>query len=224
MEILKNAIPEDDDQFLPRLLPILGLLVVAEEPLSSTVIANFLGLTRYVDVLNILDSLHALINVPEHPYEPIRFHHKSFPDFLTDIARCEDSRLHVNRDDHHFSTSRACLVYLTKTILSAPRCTLKPDIGPGCKASLTYSCQYWGRHLLTAERGQVQNNPGLIADEQGELEVQVSKQMSVLILLGELVGRAAVESPGNYLQWLIRWVRASYTACMQHHMYYVLTP
>ncbi|KAI0089767.1 hypothetical protein BDY19DRAFT_992735 [Irpex rosettiformis] len=200
MEILKNSIPEDDDQFLLRLLPILGLLVVAEKPLSSTVIANLLGLTRYADVLNILDSLHALINVPEHPDEPIRFHHKSFPDFLTDNTRCIDPRFQVNRVDHHFSTSRSCLVYLMKTIYSVPRYTL--NASPSSKASLTYSYQYWGRHLLAAEHGRFQAKPGLVADERRKLDSQVSEQMSVSVLLIEMVGRAAVESPGNYLPWL----------------------
>ncbi|KAI0083039.1 hypothetical protein BDY19DRAFT_101113 [Irpex rosettiformis] len=202
MDILVNAVPKRDDQFSQRLLATLGLLIVAYEPLSSTVIAGLLGFERDTDVLTILDTLHSLILIPNDLNTPLRFHHKSFPDFMTDITRCTDSRFQVNQDGHHFSTSRACLAYLVKTIHSAPRYTLKPDISPGCKAFLTYSCQYWGRHLLTAERSQVQDKPGLIADEREELEVQVSKQMDLLVLLGELVGRAVVELPGDYPEWI----------------------
>ncbi|KAI0089770.1 WD40-repeat-containing domain protein, partial [Irpex rosettiformis] len=202
MDILVNAVPKRDDQFSQRLLATLGLLIVAYEPLSSTVIAGVLGFERDTDVLTILDTLHSLILVPDDLNTPLRFHHKSFPDFMTDITRCTDSRFQVNRDDHHFSTSRACMAYLTKTICSVPGHTLDGDIDPGCKAYLTYSYQYWARHLLAAECSQVQANPCLMADEEGGLEVQALKQLRVLVFLGELVGRAAVESPDDYIQWL----------------------
>jgi hypothetical protein len=59
-----------------------------------------------------LRSLHSLLIVPKQSSQPIRFYHKSFPDFLTDQNRCADSRFFVDKDEHHFVAVQGCFAVM----------------------------------------------------------------------------------------------------------------
>ncbi|KAI0089739.1 WD40-repeat-containing domain protein, partial [Irpex rosettiformis] len=211
MDILAHAVPDRDDQFSRRLLtPVLGLLVVARDALSSTVIAALLNFKRDTDVLTVLDSLHSLIIVPENTNEPIRFQHKSFPDFLTDATRCTDSRFRIDRDDHHFSTSCACLVQLPKrlkkNICSVPRYTLNADIEPAkvhehINEVLRYCCRYWADHLFATDTASAKTRFPMIHHlVLSFLKARQLQWFEVLGLLREL--KYGVDSLRGLIDWI----------------------
>ena len=207
-DILSHAIPERDDHFSQQLLNVLGLLVVARDTLPSTVIASLLGFRRDTDVLTTLDSLHSLIVVPEDPTLPVRFQHKSFPDFLTDTTRCTDSRFQVNRDDHHFNTGHTCLSWmerLKKNICGLPRYSLNIDVKADqlrehIDELTRYCCRFWADHLLSSNHLKyrfIEIQPRLL----NFLSTRQLQWFEVLGLLQEL--RHAVSSLSQLREWIV---------------------
>ncbi|KAJ4379964.1 hypothetical protein N0V86_004269 [Didymella sp. IMI 355093] len=124
-----------------------ALLGVAEEDVSQTV-----------------EDLHAILNIPEDPTQPLRLHHPSFRDFLLDKKRCGDDSFWVEERSTHEKLASRCLALMSATRglrqdmcnLSQPG-ALRSEIGDKTVTSslppeLQYACRYWVEHLQRGQR------------------------------------------------------------------------
>jgi hypothetical protein len=158
-DILNAAILENDTELPSTLRSILGMLVVSRNLISITTIVSLLsGDIDTTDVRDALDGLHSVLVIPDEDEGLVRFHHKSFADFLTDPSRCQDLRFLINRDDHEFTTAQRCLKVmehkLEKNICGMKRYSTNDSVPQAVRdkcidGSLIYSCRYWGNHILS---------------------------------------------------------------------------
>jgi hypothetical protein len=93
--VLNHAISLDyNDQEKEELYSMLryklGSMVVLFSPLSIYSLSRLLHLPKE-EVDQILEDLHAILDIPENLIRPLRLHHPSFRDFLLDKNRCGNS-------------------------------------------------------------------------------------------------------------------------------------
>lgn len=156
---------EEEDKFTIRLRQVVGSVVLLFDNLSAEELARLLfpavSTGRNI-VQQTLNSLHAVLDVPEGPSQPLRMLHLSFRDFLVDSTRCRDIRFQINQQQVHHNLFDCCLD-LMKRSLRKNICQLS---GPGSfvdevsKAALCqylplglrYTCRHWISH---AEQGLV---------------------------------------------------------------------
>lgn len=203
--ILGSALEGQD---VTRARAILGLLAIAYEPLSCCAIAEILAVSTS-EVNALLRSLHSVLIVPTHTTSPIRFHHKSFPDFLMDPARCTDSVFQISLDEHHHQTAIYCLkmmnLKLKKNMCGLPRYAFNKDLDPKvldrCISEATRYCvQFWASHLL-ADNNRDEHLPNTIPHLEQFLANQQLFWFEVLGLLRRLKYAAqALDKLGLWLQ------------------------
>ena len=138
---------------------VVGAVLLAFNPLSMKSLSCLLhDFDTPSDISAALSSLHSLLLVPESIEDSIRAFHKSFPDFLMDPKRCQDTRFFVDPPVHHREILFACL-HLMEVRLKRNICNLddyadlrnvkdlpaqrKECIGE----ALGYACQFWAKHL-----------------------------------------------------------------------------
>ena len=141
---------------------ILGSLVVLSSPLSVVSLGALLRVPR-VRISRMLKYLHAILNIPEDPTQPLRLHHPSFRDFLLDRERCGDDSFWIDERSTHEKLVFRCLELMTAPgVLRQDMCsllkpgTLRSELGEqrvasGLPPELQYACRYWVEHL---ERSQ----------------------------------------------------------------------
>lgn len=137
-----------------RLRNVLGSIVVLFSPLSIQSLRELL----HCDIHHIsqtLQSLHAILDIPESLTDILHLHHPSFRDFLLSKDRCGDFWVD-ERETHHILAAK-CIHLMSQT--------LKKDIcglhAPGYQATqvkssriqrclpaeVQYACLYWIQHL-----------------------------------------------------------------------------
>jgi hypothetical protein len=207
--ILANAFSGKNDRFLEPRRRILGLLVVACNPLSANAIANILQIKNINHVKTCLRSLHSLLVVPEDTSRPIRFHHKSFPDFLTDPKRCLDARFYVDKDENQLAAVLSCFAVmkskLRRNICRLNRYSTNDSLSVAMRnecidESLRYSCRYWHSHLLLDSHRDEHMRDTTSRDMDDWMKTKLLQWFEVLALLDEL-GRA-VEALNDIQEWL----------------------
>jgi hypothetical protein len=167
-EILKQAYCDlgPDDQNLDnqevycRFRTTVGAVLLAFNPLSMKSLSHLLhDFDTPSDISTTLNSLHSLLLVPEGTEDSIHVFHKSFPDFLMDPRRCQDTRFFVDPPVHHMEIMLSCL-HLMEERLKENICNLddyadlssvndllahrKEHIGE----ALEYACKFWTKHLV----------------------------------------------------------------------------
>jgi len=167
-EILEQAYydlgPDDQDpdnqEVYCRFRSVVGVVLLAFNPLSMESLLHFLhDFNTLSDIFTVLNPLYSLLLVPEDVEGSIHVFHKSFPDFLTDPKRCQDTRFFVDPSVHHAEILFSCIHLMEERLngrifdledhanisdtndLSACR---KKYIGE----ALGYACQFWTRHLM----------------------------------------------------------------------------
>jgi hypothetical protein len=146
---------------------VLGSIVVLLSPLSALSLGRLLPLGDFVsedDVEDVLQGLHAILDVPESPAEPLRMHHPSFRDFLLSKDRCRDADFRVEETSAHERLASCCLELMSAPgglrqdmcSLSQPG-TLSSEIEEETVANslppeLQYACRYWIRHLVQSQQ------------------------------------------------------------------------
>ena len=140
---------------------IVGSIVVLENPLSITSLANLLNIPKE-DISCRLDLLHSVLNIPVDEDIPIRLLHLSFRDFLLDPQKRGKSPFWVNEKETHKSLASMCI-----KLLSSPKglrqniCnlempgTLIADVDAqitnnALSLELRYACRYWVHHLVNS--------------------------------------------------------------------------
>jgi hypothetical protein len=208
-EILGRVYGRKSDKLMDRRRAILGLLVVARDPLSATSIANILGISQINLVTTCLNGLHSLLVIPKDALQSIRFHHKSFPDFLTDQDRCTDPRFYIDTNEHHFVVTQGCFSImnrqLKRNICGLNRYSRNDSLSSikrdECiNESLRYSCRYWDQHLLSDSHRDERMEATTARMLDDWLKVKLLQWFEVLTLLQDL-GRA-VEALNNVQEWL----------------------
>jgi hypothetical protein len=153
---------EEREEHCDMLRYVVGSIVVLLSPLSAGCLSALLDVAGK-DVSQTLEDLHAILNIPEDPTQPLRLHHPSFRDFLLDRERCGDDNFWVEERSAHEKLASHCLELMSAPgglrqdmcSLSQPG-TLRSEIGEetvaaGLPSELQYACRYWVEHI---ERGQ----------------------------------------------------------------------
>ena len=140
---------------------ILSTVILATNPLSLSAIATLTGF-HCNQVKCLLELIQSLLILPEDPNQPIQSFHKSFPDFITDPARCADQRFYIS-PNYHTELALHCLELmgklLRKNIGSIPDYALNSEVEDlpdrvkesGIRGALEYACQSWYKHLTVTK-------------------------------------------------------------------------
>jgi hypothetical protein len=164
-EILDRAFPQQtDSEVLDLLITVLGTLVVAQESLSVVALANLVSphdrpAVVEADVrFQILESLHAVLTVPEDDDGAIRIVHQSYVDFLTS-DRC-DPRFRLQPPHYHQHLALACfrcmkdlrfnICDLDRSQLNAEVDDLNARVSARISPPLQYASKHWATHLEQA--------------------------------------------------------------------------
>jgi len=197
--------PEDD----VRIRSVLGIVVLAMTPLPPSTIATLLGFSTR-DVVALLLSLSSLLTLLGDTSSPVRFFHKSFPDFITDPTRCVNRRFHISPPDHHLQLVIRCLDLLdqnlAKNMCKLPDAVVNSDVSDLEKRiekyinpALEYACLFWHKHLLDAVTIPAYA-PKISATLHQFLEKKFLFWLEVLSVLGAV--RNAVEALQVTTDWL----------------------
>jgi hypothetical protein len=217
-EILKQAYCDlgpddqnpDNQEVYCRFRTAVGAVLLAFNPLSMKTLSYLLhDFDTPSDISTAFNSLHSLLLVPEGTEDSIHVFHKSFPDFLMDPKRCQDTRFFVDPSVHHMEIVLSCL-HLMEERLKRNICNLddyadlnsvndlsvhrKENIGE----ALEYACQFWTKHLMESP------SSGSDAEKVHEaidkfFTIHLLSWIEVLILMGDL--GVGVHSINDIQQW-----------------------
>ena len=197
--------PEDD----PKTRSVLGAVILAINPLSPSAIATLLRFD-VEDVLPLLSSVNSLLILQEDVNHLVQPFHKSFPDFITDQARCTNQRFHISPPGHHFELLVSCLNLMNQT-LEKNMCQL-PDAVANSDVSdlkertkeyinpaLGYACVSWHTHLISVDKTPAHVST-ITSSLHQFLETKLLFWLEVLSVLGAV--RNAVEGLQVTVDWL----------------------
>ncbi|KAF2632856.1 hypothetical protein BU25DRAFT_329647, partial [Macroventuria anomochaeta] len=172
---------------------ILGSIVALISPLSVGSLSALLLIPKH-KVDQMLQNLHAILNIPGDARRPLRLHHPSFRDFLLDRRRCGEDNFWVDEKGIHKTLASRCLELMSAPnglrqdmcSLSGPG-TLKGEIDAGSVSSnlspeLQYSCRYWVEHL---ERSQHSIADADADEVQDFLQTHFLHWLEAMSLMGE---------------------------------------
>ena len=182
---------------------VLSAVVLVANPLSPSAIADLMGFEPE-EVLQLLESIQSLLALSDvnnlvHPF------HKSFPDFITDPARCGDQRFYISLD-YHTELALCCLDrmgHLEKNMFSIPDYALNSEvkdlqkkIESKLRGAMEYSCRSWHKHLIVT----MHRTEDVVSALRSFLEEKFVFWLEVLSVLGA-VGEAA-----RALNMTIKWL------------------
>ena len=189
---------------------VVGVVLLAFNPLSMKSLSCLLhDFDTPSDISTALNSLHSLLLVPDDTEDSIRVFHKSFPDFLTNPKRCQDTRFFVDPPIHHMEILLSCLDLMEKR-LKRNICDLddhavcgdvgdlparrKKHIGDG----LEYACQFWTKHLVKCSSSGYDTEKVQKAIDKF-FTTHLLSWIEVLIIMGSL--DVSVHSINDIQQW-----------------------
>jgi len=209
--ILQEAFSDDDDpEDDAKTRSVLGVVILAVNPLSPSAIATLLGFDTE-DVPPLLSLAKSLLVLQDDPSHPVRPFHKSFPDFITDPARCTNARFHIPPADHHLQFLMSCLGLMDRTLAKnmckLPDGVANSDIGDleerikECiDPALQYSCVSWHAHLIDIDTTPV-HAPTVTPTLYQFLEKKFLSWLEALSVLGAVSnGVDALQAAGGWLE------------------------
>ena len=158
MTILQEAFSNDDPENDPKVCSVLGAVVCAMNPLSPSTIAMLLGFDTE-DVFPLLLSAHSLLILQDDIDHPVQPFHKSFPDFITDPARCTNQRFCISPPSLHMELLIGCLKLMNRSlernmckipdaVANSEVDNLQDRIRQHLNPALQYACKSWHKHLV----------------------------------------------------------------------------
>lgn len=143
---------------------IVGSIVLLLNPLSVAHLFDLVGgscVESQHELECVLQTLHAVIDVPEDRSNPVQPLHLSFRDFLLDSNRCSDRQFWIDEQQAHHNLALDCMQLLS-SFLFRNMCglrslgTLTSEIDPvtvenTLSKAVQYACRYWADH---AQRGK----------------------------------------------------------------------
>ena len=210
MTILREAFGRDDEDDNLKIRSILGAVVLAINPLSPSTIATLLGFDTD-DVLPILSSVHSLLILQDGIDHPVRFFHKSFPDFIIDPTRCTDKRFHISPPNHHSQLLISCLNLMKRTleknICKLPDAVANIDVSDMKERTeqyidraLQYACISWHTHLAATTHTAPDHTLTITPALCQFLENKFLCWLEVLSILGAV--RTAADALRVAMDWL----------------------
>ncbi|KAG6380569.1 hypothetical protein JVT61DRAFT_4932 [Boletus reticuloceps] len=151
---LESAGRWDDVAFATDFREIMGLIIVAEDPLTAHTIDLLnadVESRRRRPCLHTIRHLGTVLQWGEN--QPICVMHPSFADFITERRRCGSDAWFIDRPAQHLRIARLCMTRLRK-VLKKNMCGLKPFTS-GWKVQLpedvVYPARYWVDHLCNSK-------------------------------------------------------------------------
>jgi hypothetical protein len=165
LTVLQNSISaeftdEEREEQCRMTREILGTVAILLSTLPAWSLSKLLQVADE-NVEQSLEDLHAILNIPVDPTQPLRLHHPSFRDFLLNKDRC-DANFWVDEKQAHQKLLDGC-IRLMATSLKQDICGAgAPDmLAAGMLAAdmersqveqslppeLQYACLYWIQHL-----------------------------------------------------------------------------
>ncbi|KIL55961.1 hypothetical protein M378DRAFT_173135 [Amanita muscaria Koide BX008] len=165
--ILRNIVPVncDDDDIVSRYQSIVGAIVFVSRPLPVSTLAHLIDMDAE-DIHAVLEKLQSVILLGDDDVP--RIYHKSFPDYLTDQARCKDPCLRIDPKIGHTQIATRCFKITNKhlkyNILGLGNVARYMSNEEGLKKDgitvlqlrekipqhLWYACVYWVTHFEVA--------------------------------------------------------------------------
>ena len=209
--VLRGAFGDDEDPDNdPNVRSVLGAMILAANPISSSTIAMLLCLDPHWDVFLLLSSAQSLLIIQEDINYPVRPFHKSFPDFIVDPNRCTDRRFHVSPAHHHSQLLVSCLNLMGRSleknmcklldgVINLDVKDLKERTEHYIDPALQYACKSWHTHLI-GEHATSPDMVGITSALRRFLESNFLFWLEVLSVLGDV--RVAVDALRAAAGWL----------------------
>ena len=158
--VLRNAVYKYQNPERKRWRKLLGTtmatIVVLSSPLSIRSLTKLLNIAQ--DQMNqILNYLHAILEIPKDSIHPLRLHHPSFRDFLLNQKRCKDLNFEIDEKQAHQTLATKCIQLMSTYfkprigIMGRPSALVSQVNGNQVKQHLPpevqYACLYWIQHL-----------------------------------------------------------------------------
>ncbi|KIL56071.1 hypothetical protein M378DRAFT_541436 [Amanita muscaria Koide BX008] len=173
---------DDDDDIVECYQTVVGTIIVLQTPLPVATLACIID-EESEKIYAMLRNLQSVILLDSDDVP--RIYHKSFPDVLTDQARCKDPRLRIDPRMHHTWIAIRCLEIMDKQLIfnilglgnvtrfMSNEDSLKEDgitdeqLQDKIPEELRYACMYWANHLEVAniEDVDLMNRLEKFADE-----------------------------------------------------------
>lgn len=103
ISIFRMSFVHNDDEDDATVRSVLRAAALFTPPFSPSAIPETVDLEIH-EVMNILGSIHSLLELRESPDHPVRPFHRLFTDCLTDRARCPDERFLVPKNSVNVSS------------------------------------------------------------------------------------------------------------------------
>ncbi|KAM6503402.1 WD40-repeat-containing domain protein [Amanita muscaria] len=197
--IVRSAFQADDedDDIVKCYQIIVGTIVILQTPLPVATLACLVS-EESEKIYGMLRNLQSVILLGSD--EVPRIYHKSFPDFLTNQARCKDPHLRIDPRMQHTWLAIRCMEIMNKELMfnilglgdvtrfMSNKDGLKEDgitdeqVQKKIPEELRYACVYWANHLEAAniEDVDLMNRLEKFADEH------MLYWLEVLSLIGKL--------------------------------------
>ncbi|KIL63369.1 hypothetical protein M378DRAFT_677182 [Amanita muscaria Koide BX008] len=197
--ILRNIVPADcdDDDIVSRYQSVVGTIIFVSRPLPVSTLAHLINMD-VEDIYAVVEKLQSVILLGDDDVP--RIYHKSFPDYLTDQARCKDPCLRIDAKIGHAQIATCCFEITNKHLkhnilgLGDPARFMSNEDGlkkdgitdvqqqEKIPPQLRYACVYWANHLEVAniEDSDLMNGLERFVDEH------TLHWFEVLSLIGDL--------------------------------------
>jgi hypothetical protein len=160
LERLTMGLSQDEEQaMLCQFQQIVGTIVVLEDPLSTSALAQLLGVESEA-ILGVVDLLHSILHVPSSSlHQATRLFHVSFRDFLLNSTlrnpfRVDEKVVHgylaagCRRILQNSLTTDLCEVQHSGTLTSSIEST---EVNKRFPSEVQYACRFWSHHIKKSE-------------------------------------------------------------------------
>ncbi|KIL60992.1 hypothetical protein M378DRAFT_167497 [Amanita muscaria Koide BX008] len=165
--ILRNVVPVDCDNhdIVGRYQSVVGTIIFIQHPLPVTMLAHLIDINTE-EIHAVLESLQSVILLGDDDIP--RIYHKSFPDYVTDSARCKDTNLCIDPRNRQTQITIRCFRIMEQHLkynlvglgdlarfmnnedgLAKDGIT-DPQLEDNIPQQLRYACIYWANHLDVA--------------------------------------------------------------------------
>ncbi|KIL57970.1 hypothetical protein M378DRAFT_47351, partial [Amanita muscaria Koide BX008] len=197
--ILRNIVPADcdDDDIVSRYQSVVGAIICVSLPLPVSTLAHLIDMD-VEDIHAVLEKLQSVILLGDDDVP--RIYHKSFPDYLTDQARCKDPCLRIDPKIGHTKIATRCFEITNEHLkynilgLGDPARFMSNEEGlkkdritdeqlqEKIPQHLRYASVYWANHFEVADI----EDTGLMNGLETFVDKHTLHWLEVLSLIGNL--------------------------------------